>query len=247
MKLIQKLLMLVLVVSFAGANLMAQTAPTLVNPTDANTCLDLSTTFEWTAEVGAESYTLQITSDGTFNPPNVLNISGLTSNTYTFTLSELSTDHHWRVAAHYPNGSVIYSAPFTFKTVADSPDLGTPLDNTNWHPLLTTFTWYQNSFTNFHLQVASDETFTNMIFENNNILTLSQDVTLPNFATNYFWRVRGNVSGCWSVWSETRSFTTLVDKPVLTGPASTSILHAIGKQLHLECCTRRTRVCFRNI
>jgi hypothetical protein len=219
MKLMTKLLMLIIVFGFATANLQAQTPPTLISPTDANNCLGLDATFEWSAEAGAVSYTLQITSSGTFSPPTELNVSGLTSTTYNFDLANHGTDHHWRVAAHYGDGSIVYSGAFTFRTIEEGPTQQTPNDNSNWHPLATTFTWHANGSANYHLQVATDAGFTSTVFDSDIIVDSFQDVNLPNYATNYYWRVRGIKLGCWSDWSEVHSFTTLVDKPELVSPA----------------------------
>jgi type IX secretion system substrate protein len=218
----KRILLLIIVAGFASANLVAQTAPTLVSPVDADACLGLNTTFEWTAEPNAVSYTLQITSSGSFSPPSELNVSGLTSNTLNVDLATKSADHHWRVAAHYAGGSIVFSGAFTFRTIDGGPVIQTPLDNSNWHPLLTTFTWFSNSSTNYNLQVATDANFTSIIFDNDVITDPFQDVALSNYATNYYWRVRGIKIGCWSDWSETFSFTTLVDKPDLVEPANNS-------------------------
>ena len=81
------------------------------------------------------------------------------------------------------------------------------------------FVWTEEEGTDrYHLQVATDASFGNMVFESD-VLT-DATVTVPGLSawTLYYWRVRAcGPAGC-SRWSEFRSFRTMIGAPVLLTP-----------------------------
>ncbi|KAB2908653.1 MAG: S8 family serine peptidase [Ignavibacteriales bacterium] len=68
----------------------------------------------------------------------------------------------------------------------------------------------------YHLQVATDNSFSTIAYENNAVAGVNFTVqdTL-NGLTQYFWRVRSGNSGGFSNWSEVRSFTTALAIPAV--------------------------------
>jgi len=75
----------------------------------------------------------------------------------------------------------------------------------------------------YHLQVATDEDFSNVVIEDNDIEGVTKILSDLDEQTNYFWRVRyKNVGGDWNEWSETYNFRTVLnttcDAPVIINP-----------------------------
>jgi hypothetical protein len=77
--------------------------------------------------------------------------------------------------------------------------------------------------TSYHLQIATDEAFVNLVKNENGITSTSFTPSIGlERATTYFWRVRGSNSGMKGEWSESWSFTTIPEVPaqvVLATPA----------------------------
>lgn len=88
-----------------------------------------------------------------------------------------------------------------------------PLVNDNTQPINPTLTWtaspIPNSSTRYGLQVSTDSTFSNLVFNNQNLTnTFAQITPNLNYGTKYYWRVNSKNFGGTSNWSSTRSFTT---------------------------------------
>jgi hypothetical protein len=91
----------------------------------------------------------------------------------------------------------------------NAPTLLTPANASNPGTLLPTFTWSAvTGATTYNLQVAKNNTFTQIV--------LNKTVAVPTYtattnllaATTYYWRVKVNGPYGPSAWSATFSFTT---------------------------------------
>ena len=104
-------------------------APVLATPLDLSIDIALDGTLEWNTATGADSYTVEIATDNTFN--NVVDIqTGLTGTSATPSGLLNSTTYYWRVSAVNTGGSSI-SEIWSFTTVpaiADVPILSAPTD-----------------------------------------------------------------------------------------------------------------------
>lgn len=91
-----------------------------------------------------------------------------------------------------------------------------PADNSTDVPLLPTFVWSASEHSaSYAFQLGTDSDFTSSIVSAETLTDTTLTLTTPlNYATTYFWRVRGesdaDVEG---VWSDTLRFTTL-DMPI---------------------------------
>lgn len=73
----------------------------------------------------------------------------------------------------------------------------------------TILSWQENSpFALSHIQVASDEAFTNVIFDRTDYTGLQIEVSGLTEGTEYFWRVRGKNTAGTGDWSAVQSFHT---------------------------------------
>jgi hypothetical protein len=102
-----------------GGGVTAPSAPTLVSPADGATGIALNATLSWNAVTGADSYTLQVSTDQNFST-TVVNQRGVTTTSLAMTSLLNSTTYHWRVSATNSAGTSDYSAPRSFSTSAPS-------------------------------------------------------------------------------------------------------------------------------
>lgn len=89
--------------------------PILISPPDSTVNVSTSPTFEWTPVIGAVSYTLQISTFGSFIN-FVINQPGITSNTYSVTDLDENKKYYWRVRGATANYEGLFSQVFRFTT-----------------------------------------------------------------------------------------------------------------------------------
>ena len=86
--------------------------------------------------------------------------------------------------------------------------------NVSWNAAVTA--------TSYTLQVATDINFNAIVLNRTEIITTSSALSALTNGAVYYWRVSAtNVVGP-SAWSATRSFTTVINPPVLSSPANTA-------------------------
>lgn len=90
-----------------------------------------------------------------------------------------------------------------------APGLIFPADHSIGHPLGFTFSWNAPSgATTYHIQVATDSLFQNLVTDDSLIATNSHTVSGFAYLTNYFWRVRANNVSYIGTWSDAWTFQT---------------------------------------
>jgi len=184
--------------------------------------------FDWSDVLDTTNYTIQISTVNTF-ASFVVNTTAMGS-IYN-PIVDLPTNKliYWRVRSNGANGPSDWataSSSFTTANPPSVPALVAPLDkalttdNTpklDWAnstvPLLT-------SFDHYHLQIATDASFSTLVDEQNISSILNSEYTSPaDLPVNaaYYWRVRSyNTDGHYSAWSLVRSFRTALPYPTLS-------------------------------
>ena len=196
-------------------------------PLDLSTDIALDGTLEWNTATGADSYTVEIATDNTFN--NVVDTqTGLTGTSATPSGLLNSTTYYWRVSAVNAGGSST-SEIWSFTTVpaiADVPTLTAPTNNATDIPLDGTLKWNMVTGADaYSIEIASDATFSTIIDSQS---SLTDPTTIPAGLSNsmtYYWRVLSHNAGGDSAWSSTWSFTTvpaIADAPILSAPSDLS-------------------------
>jgi hypothetical protein len=89
--------------------------PILISPPDSAVNVSTSPTFEWTPVIGAVSYTLQISTFGSFIN-FVINQPGITSTSYSVNGLEENKKFYWRVRGATTNYEGLFSQVFRFTT-----------------------------------------------------------------------------------------------------------------------------------
>jgi len=107
-----------------------------------------------------------------------------------------------------------------------APNLISPSNGSINVDLNPTLRWTQVSgSTNYHLQIAKDSIFTQIVFNDSTITSNSKEIQLQS-KTKYFWRVRAKNNAGWSPFSSIWNFTTrpnLPSPPNLYSPQKGSI------------------------
>lgn len=93
------------------------------------------------------------------------------------------------------------------------PNLISPANGSSNVDPNPTLRWTQVSgSTNYHLQIARDSLFNQIVFNDTTITTNSKEVQLQS-KTRYFWRVRAKNNAGWSNFSSIWNFTTKQNPP----------------------------------
>ncbi len=201
--------------------------PALISPADGATNQDLSVKYIWNKITGATSYRLQVSSDSTFATGLVVNDSTITDSTKTIGGLVFGNKYFWRVNSKNIGGTSPYSSIWSFRTYDSDPAIPKQLAPANlatglFAPL--TITWTRPAgATSFHLQVATDSTFSGGLVVND--ATVADTFkTIPSLAyvTTYYWRVNADAVSGTSPYSPVRRFTTGIptaSTPALVFPA----------------------------
>jgi hypothetical protein len=201
--------------------------PVLATPLNSATGQAISLTLSWNTATSATSYTLQVSTDATFDSPSAMffNQSALTTTSQLISDLSNNTVYYWRVNASNNNGSGAWSTVFHFTTIAvipETPDLSSPLNDAVNQALSLSVSWSSiSTATSYSLQVSADSTFATTFISNQTGLTAgSQSISGLSNNTIYYWRVRAVNSSGASAWSTVFHFTTLLASPVLVSPVN---------------------------
>ncbi len=93
-------------------------APTLTSPADNAVDVSTDPTLEWASVSGADTYTVELDTDGAFGSPD--QSQTLASTTFSPTTLSKGTVYYWRVKANGPGGESDYSSR-SFTTLYDPP------------------------------------------------------------------------------------------------------------------------------
>ena len=122
------------------------------------------------------------------------------------------TFYAWTVSATNGFGNSLWADLFQLKTQIILPDVPTLLSPVNDISTLgdtVTFIWEGSEYSDdFRIQVSSMESFSNRIYDLDNLMDTT--ITLDGFegATTYYWRIRANNNGGSSAFSEAFKFAT---------------------------------------
>ncbi|MEX1013622.1 MAG: T9SS type A sorting domain-containing protein [Candidatus Paceibacterota bacterium] len=114
--------------------------------------------------------------------------------------------------------------------------LSSPATNTENVGLLPEFAWAEASLAEiYQIQISTDQSFTNTIISVDSLQSLSYQIQDSlEYLTDYYWRVQAKSQIGNGEWSDTLSFTTIIEKPnipVLATPENQSSEVSITPQL----------------
>jgi large repetitive protein len=183
---------------------------------------------QWSATSGAETYGVQLAMDSLFSNL-IFNDSTITSNSVQVGPLLNNVKYFWRVNARNAGGTSPFSEKWNFTTIVAVPIVPQPQlppNNSNNQPYEVLLTWNQvTGATLYHLQVSTNLSFSEIIFEDSTLTSFSKLVKDLQGFTKYYWRVKSsNLAGS-SSYSEIYSFMTHIDVPVLLTPANGSLTY----------------------
>jgi hypothetical protein len=215
------------VYSFSVSEGSYPATPSLSYPYESSTDIPPVVQFNWEYTNGADSYGIEISKDNNFSDLAYQEY-GIPSNSKVVQLNP-NTSYYWRVFAININGSS-ESSTWNFTTRGeDQYDPGPPLlfgprNGESGLPYDVTLFWlHEANINSFDVEVASDAQFSDLRYQNYEVS--SQFVTTYGLSYNnvYYWRVRTDVGGTPSEWSDTWCFVTgrgsdVPAAPKLIGP-----------------------------
>lgn len=189
-------------------------APTLDSPGNDATSVSTSLTLDWNAVSDANSYRVQLATNSGFSSP-IVDKNNLSQTQHSVSSLNYSTVYYWRVRAKNANGNSTWSDTWSFTTddppIAPpaSPTLDSPEDDATSVSRDIALAWNSVSTAiSYHLQVASNEGFSTLIANENDLTNTSYDGADLDYSTTYYWRVRASNAGGTSGWSAVWSFST---------------------------------------
>lgn len=139
--------------------------------------------------------------------------------TYSADNLESYQEYFWRVRVKSDENIGVWSAQFKFKTQVDKITLRFPDNNTINHPVSISFLWFgTKGASTYHLQIANDDLFNDLIFSKDTISGVSHKFSQLNPGSKYYWRVRAVSPEGVGEWSEVWIFTTGSNIPILMLP-----------------------------
>lgn len=190
-------------------------APDLVSPPDGAVSVSLQPTLTWNTASTATTYRLQVAQDSLFGLP-VFDDSTLTGTSRQVGPLAQSTLYYWRVRGKNTGGSGPYSSTFRFTTTQTPPAplLISPQDSATHVPSSATFVWsLVGGATSYHLQIATEPTFTSLVVNDSTISSTTRTVSSLPYSAILLWRVRAKNSSGPSEFSPARVFTVMQEPP----------------------------------
>jgi len=204
--------------AFRFTTTTAPPAPMLISPPDSATVVPLPVRFIWSRVASATSYHLQVATSAAFTTI-VFQDSAITDSTRSVASLSWSARLYWRVRSRNASGASEFTAPWVFTVMMPAPSapaLVYPPDGQTNMPLDTIFRWrHVNLGEGYHIQIAHDDLFTNIFFQDSTLTDTTRRVRLCP-SRSYYWRVRArNVEYTWGPWSFTRGFITVNGPPAV--------------------------------
>lgn len=230
---------------FTTVNLTLPDKVILDQPADLATEIPSTTTLTWNTAANANTYQIQVSKNATFTNL-VVNQTGITSLSYIVTGLDAATTYYWRVRGNNPTGDGPWSDTRSFSTSSNVPaviTLNLPTNSTTFYVQNVSVSWYTGmNSTAYHLQVATDQNFTNLVVNADNLTQLSYN--LSGLTSNtYHWRVRGKNNSGYGPWSVVRKFTVdwvVPAQATLSEPASNAVNQLLSLVLKWNTATGAT-------
>ncbi len=191
---------------------------TLTSPADNSVNVAIPVIFKWIQHSTEKSYEIEISKNGDFT--NNIEFEKI-NNTTEFISNNLDAyqEYFWRVRAYSNENTGIWSQTFRFKTKIGVIGLRFPDDKSENHPISIGFIWNKTEgATSYHLQIANDMIFNDLIFSQDTISSNLHTFSQLNPGATYYWRVRAVSPEGAGDWSEVWTFKTGNNIPILLAP-----------------------------
>jgi len=212
---------------------------TLSSPANNSTGLNTSLIVYWNSVLYASGYDLQVSLNSTFTSLTY-DITNITNLNYSISGLTAGTTYYWRVRARNIAGVGPWSDTWNFATQANLPVkvvLVSPANNSTNLPNNPQLKWNAANYADsYKLQVATDNSFTNLVVNQSGLTGTTYDLSGLNYNQTYYWRVRGtNIAGD-GPWSDIWDFKTMI----ATLPSQVSLNSPIDQETEVPSSTTLT-------
>ena len=194
--------------------------PILNNPQNGATDVSVNPTLAWNQAGDAIQYHLLFSNSSTFSTVTDEDTAVMQTS---YSLSGLQYDqsYYWQVRGKNDSGWGLWSEVWSFTTeqffgTPNPPTLTNPPIEQQGVPIPALLTWTSEATGTYTVQVATDNAFSDTVYNNGIVTDTKVFVSNLDHNTTYFWQVNVTISGIISAWSQSRSFTTYSDKIQVT-------------------------------
>lgn len=193
--------------------------PTPLSPQDNAINQPLNTIISWGRFMAGETYTIQVSKNQNFDTL-FFETTNLRDTFFVLRNLETATTYYWRVRGVRPDCISSWTPTQRFTTIFEQVSLLAPDDGAKNLLQNVRFSWLpvQGAET-YHFQLSTDSKFSSTIEDTILVSSFIYVSNLSNY-TQYYWRVRLRKGQNYGLWSETRTFTTIVGPPILFSPAN---------------------------
>ncbi len=196
-----------------GMEISGLLPPNLTAPENNAYCVSTTPLLDWEPSEGATSYNVVVALDKRFEFI-VLDVPNILTTEYQVpagsTLEE-NTQYYWRANASNETETSFWSRRSGFVTNGDlpTPTLFNPPNEITNYVTTVNFSWEGFlAATNYRIQIATDDEFENIVYEQVDLTTTNLLYTGLELTTQYYWRVK-MISPCdEGDWSDIWTFTT---------------------------------------
>jgi hypothetical protein len=216
--------------------LLPPSTPTQLVPTNGDSTVTPIATIRWRSTALTTNYHLQLSTSSSF-ATTIVNDSTLTDTSYVTSALSNCVTYYWRIQSKNAAGISSWSTGWSFKITPATPavpSLTLPADNAVNVPLSTTLSWSGDVCSyRYHLQVAKDTAFTNLVL-NTVLSSASSPITFTEQNQLFYWRVKAVNQFDSSAYTPYRTFRTILNPPgvpTLVTPASGDTNFAVNGSL----------------
>lgn len=183
----------------------------LITPPHEQTEVSKDINFAWYKSLGATTYNFVLADNEEFNAP-ILNIETTDTSKAVFETLKNAKDYFWKVRAKTQAGWGDFSETFMFQIRIYPKDceLIYPQQYAAIYRDTVSLTWKKNDPTaqRYWLQVAIDEYFDDILFEDSTIVDISKKIDI-DYDMTYYWRVKSFNGDLWNEFSDPNIFYTV--------------------------------------
>ncbi|MFN8359741.1 MAG: fibronectin type III domain-containing protein [Candidatus Kapaibacterium sp.] len=192
----------------------------LIAPNDKEIYIIIPAVLTWRGTSGIDRYQVQIATDEEFNNL-VENSTDIRETIHQTANLDNNTLYYWRIKSFAPDGEASnWSDVHQFTTIIATPSLVLPYDGALDLPKTIAFSWNKvEGDVQYRLQISTDVNFNSSVIVDKSYSALSAMVSGLDGNTIYYWRVQaGSPTAGRSIWSDVRTFSTLVDPTLGEAP-----------------------------
>ena len=204
--------------------------PTIIYPTETETCFKGIKPLKWNRVADARSYEIYFSSDKNFIDnikTKIINIDINIDSIYIDFDLERETYYYWKIRAVDSINNSFFSDVAKFRTSTIPVKLISPENNSGGMDSLVTFVWSERENSSYKFQLSLDEEFTKVVIDTN-LNSSSIDVKLNTNNVTYYWRVSVTPLDdilCASDFTAPFVLVTKLSSPILLTPQSSEQLY----------------------